>query len=104
MKQPVQMQIENPSMRHDAVQGEGGAAQGEAQVWAGVGAGERAQGEGGAAQARVGAGASARGAGRGAGVGWSGSRHAWHRARCRRGLERELAHTTQGKVSGLGAL
>jgi hypothetical protein len=47
MKQLVQMQIENPSTRHDAVQGEGGAAQGEAQARAGVGAGAWPHGEGG---------------------------------------------------------
>jgi hypothetical protein len=66
MNQPVQTQIENPSTRHDT-------AQGEAQVWAGAGAGAWPQGEGGAAQGeaqvRAGAGAGARGAGRGAGAG-----------------------------------
>jgi hypothetical protein len=66
MNQPVQTQIENPSTRHDAVQG-------EAQARAGAGADAWPQGEGGAAQGeaqvRAGAGADARGAGRGAGVG-----------------------------------
>jgi hypothetical protein len=66
------------------VQGEGGAAQGEAQARAGVGAGARPQGEG--------------------GVGWSGSRCAQRRVSRRRGLEREPTHTAQGKASGLDAL
>jgi hypothetical protein len=68
MKQPVQTQIENPSTRHDVAQGEGGAAQGEAQARAGVGVNVRPQGEGGAAQ---------------------GEAQARCRARCRRGLEWE---------------
>jgi hypothetical protein len=68
MKQPVQTQIENPSTRHDAAQGKGGVAQGEAQARAGVGVGARPKGEGGAAQ---------------------GEAQARRRARCRRGLERE---------------
>jgi hypothetical protein len=85
MKQPVQMQIENPSTRHDAAQGEGGAAQGEAQTRAGVGADARPQGEGGATQ---------------------GEAQARRRTRRRRGLEREPARVAQGEVqawAGAGA-
>jgi hypothetical protein len=108
MKQPVQMQIENPSTRHDAAQGEGGAAQGEAQARRrtrrrrGL---EReparvAQGE---VQAWAGAGADARGAG----AGWSGSRCTRRRARrvgstlCERigtGAQARARHYTEARA------
>jgi hypothetical protein len=72
-------------MRHDAAQGEGGAAQGEAQARAGVGVNVRPQGEGGTAQ---------------------GEAQARCRARCRRGLEWEPTRVAQGEAqawAGAGA-